>query len=103
MADGRTNNGGKRENAGRKSKAEELGLNALLDRVWTVQHREQVLKALHRKAKTGNEKAAALLLAYAYGKPPDRVQHENPDGTALLAPVAEALTKIYSAPTKPTD
>ena len=75
MADGRANNGGKRTNSGRKSKAEELGLADLLDRVWDVKKREEVITALHKKAKLGNEKAAALLLAYAYGKPKDTVEH----------------------------
>lgn len=89
--------GGRRANAGRKSKAEELELAGLLDRVWTLQDREDVIRALHARAIDGNEKAASLLFAYAYGKPPERIQHENPDGTALLSPIADALTKIYGA------
>lgn len=75
MADGRAKNGGKRTNAGRKSKAEELGLAGLLDRVWGLEKRERVIDALHRKAQAGNEKAAALLLAYAYGKPKETLEH----------------------------
>lgn len=93
------NSGGKKGKSGRKSKAEEMGLAGLLDRVWPLQDREDVIKALHAKAVDGNEKAASLLLAYAYGKPPERIQHENPDGTALLSPVAEAIVKIYGAST----
>lgn len=89
------NHGGRRSNSGRKSKAEELGLAGLLDRVWPLADREDVLRTLHAKALNGNERAAALLLAYAYGKPPERIQHENPDGTALMSPVADALAKIY--------
>lgn len=75
MADGRAKNGGKRANAGRKSKAEELGLTDLLDRVWGLAEREAVIIALHRKARAGNEKAASLLLAYAYGKPKETLEH----------------------------
>lgn len=89
--------GGKRANAGRKSKAEEAGLAGLLDRVWTTQDREDVIRSLHARALDGNERAASLLLAYAYGKPPERIQHENPDGSPLMSPVAEALIKIYGA------
>lgn len=95
--------GGKKGRSGRKSKAEELGLAQLLDRCWKVPEREKVIRALHSKALEGNEKAAALLLAYAYGKPTERFEHSNPDGTPLLSPIAEALTKIYGAPAKPTE
>lgn len=98
-----TNHGGTRKNAGRKSKAKEFGLASILDRIWHTKDREDVIKALHLKALDGNEKAAALLLSYAYGKPTERVEHSNPDGTSLLSPIAEALNKIYGATTKPTD
>lgn len=95
--------GGKKGRSGRKSKAEEMGLANLLDRVWTTPDRENVVRSLHSKAVEGNEKAAALLLSYAYGKPTERVEHVNPDGTSLLSPIANALTRIYgAATTKPT-
>jgi hypothetical protein len=97
------NSGGKPGRSGRKSKAEELGLAALLDRVWTTADREKVIRSLHAKSVEGNEKAAALLLSYAYGKPTERVEHSNPDGSPLLSPIADALTKIYGATTEPTD
>lgn len=103
MPDGRANNGGSRRNAGRKSKAQEMGLAGMLDRVWSLQDREDVIKGLHAKAIDGNEKAAALLLAYAYGKPTERVEHSNPDGSPLLSPIADALTKVYGATTNPVD
>lgn len=89
--------GGRKGRSGRKSKAEEMGLAALLDRVWTKEDREQVIRALHRKARTGNDKAAALLLSYAYGKPTEKHEHSNPDGSSLLQPIADALTKVYGA------
>lgn len=93
--------GGARPNAGRKPKAREEELSALLSRVWKPEDRENVIKALHAKAADGNEKAASLLLSYAYGKPTERVEHSNPDGSNLLTPIAEALTKIYGATTTP--
>ena len=92
------NSGGKKGRSGRKSKAEEMDLSGLLDRVWTLEDREDVIKALHAKAVDGNDKAAALLLSYAYGKPTERIEHSNPDGSPLLSPVADALIKIYGAP-----
>lgn len=66
MANG---HGGKRNGAGRKSKAEEFGLAALLDECWTVDQRKAVIKALHEQAADGVLGAAELLLAYAYGRP----------------------------------
>lgn len=91
----RGNKGGAKGRSGRKSKAEEQGLAALLDRVWTPSDREAVIRKLHTNAVAGNEKAAAILLSYAYGKPTERVEHSNPDGSPLLQPVAEAMVKVY--------
>lgn len=75
MADGRKNNGGKRSNAGRKSRAEEAGLRQLLDQCWTDDDRRKCIKALVAQTKSEenfNLDAVKLLLAYAYGKPIDR-------------------------------
>lgn len=69
----RGKNGGKRPGAGRKSKAEEFGLAALLDECWTRAERKEVIRTLYLAAKKGNERAAALLLAYAYGKPHETI------------------------------
>jgi hypothetical protein len=41
--------------------------------------------------------AATLLLGYAYGKPTERHEHSNPDGSPLLQPVAEAMVKVYGS------
>ncbi len=69
----RPNTGGRRPGAGRKSKAEEMGLAALLDNCWPVSDRKHVIRTLHLAAKNGNARAAALLLAYTYGKPHETV------------------------------
>lgn len=64
--------GGKREGAGRKSKAEELGLNELMD---SIGPSETVLKAIYELA-TGpkkNTEAQKLWLSYKYGKPKETV------------------------------
>lgn len=95
----RPNTGGRRPGAGRKSKAEELGLVALLEESFSIDDRRAVIQNLTTIAKGSDLKAAvsasSLLLAYAYGKPTEKHEHSNPDGSSLLAPVAEAMVKIY--------
>lgn len=61
--------GGRRLGAGRKSKAEEVGLNSLLNEAISQAERKAIIRDLVSQAKGGNIKAAALLLAYIYGKP----------------------------------
>lgn len=46
-----------------------------------------------------DNKAIEAMLNRALGRAAETVKHENPDGTALLSPVAEALAKIYGATT----
>lgn len=61
--------GGKREGAGRKSRAEELRLSAIMDDIGNT---ETVLKALFKAAcDPKNSQDRALWLAYKYGKPKD--------------------------------
>lgn len=83
MTEGRDNKGRFQKGAvqnpkGRRSKADELGLPALLDECWTVEDRKACIvalahRAVHGVGKEANE-AAALLLAYTYGKPTERVE-----------------------------
>lgn len=61
--------GGKRLNAGRKSKAEEMGLAGLLNECWTIASRKACLKKLATKARAGDIKAIKLLMEYTFGKP----------------------------------
>lgn len=62
-------NGGKREGAGRKSKAEELRLSAIMDDIGKT---ETVLRTLYKAAcDPKNIQATQLWLAYKYGKPKD--------------------------------
>lgn len=66
------NRGGKREGAGRKSKAEELGLNELMDSIGPT---EKVLQAVYDLA-TGpkkNTEAQKIWLSYKFGKPKESV------------------------------
>ncbi len=75
--------GGKRPNAGRKSKAQEIGLAALLEKCFTPKDREEVIKKLVEDAKSDDPKicsqARQLLLAYTFGKPKE--QADNLDYT----------------------
>lgn len=84
MADGRKKNGGSRSNAGRKSKAEEMGLLALLDKCWTKEDREACILSL---AETANDPKASdrmdavkLLMSYAFGKPKEKHEHLGEGG-----------------------
>lgn len=81
--------GGRRPGAGRKSKAEEAGLTQLLDEAWLPRERKAVIKQLNTQAKKGNVKAAALLLAYAYGKPKVQIEHTGEDGEAIQISIVE--------------
>jgi len=61
--------------SGRSPRSVELTLHSLLDAHWPIADRVQVIKTLHRNAVDGNHQAASLLLAYAYGKPTERIEH----------------------------
>ena len=65
--------GGKREGAGRKGRAEELGLTKLLDDCISADDRKDLLTRLYCIAKAGNLKAIELLFAYLYGRPKERM------------------------------
>lgn len=91
--------GGKKGRSGRKSKAVEMGLVALLDKCATVADREACIKQLAKDCKSKDfherHESRKLLMAYIFGKPKESVEHSNPDGSPLLSPVADAIAKIY--------
>jgi hypothetical protein len=93
--------GGKREGAGRKSKAYEANFKVALDACFTPVERQKCLETLVKDCRSRNfherHESRKLLLAYAYGKPTEKHEHANPDGSPLLQPVADALTKIYGS------
>jgi hypothetical protein len=60
--------GGARKGAGRKSKAEEMGLQGKLDPM-----ERDFLNALHQAIKKGNPIALKLFAEYRYGKPQDNL------------------------------
>jgi hypothetical protein len=65
--------GGSRPGSGRKSKAEELGLPALIDEVIGEDGKRTVVQKLYEKAKSGSYLHQQLLMAYMYGKPKESV------------------------------
>ncbi len=71
MADGRRNNGGHstKGKAGRKSKAEEMGLPGLIQDVIGDEGRRELIEVMHAQAKKGSFQHMQLLMAYDAGKP----------------------------------
>lgn len=80
--------GGKRKGAGRKTKAEELGLAALIDSVWSIPEQKEVLKKLADDCANDDfhirHESRKLLLAYKFGKPKDSLDITS-NGETLLA------------------
>jgi hypothetical protein len=103
MADGRENNGGKREGAGRKSKRDEDDLRKrlkkasrqdgqdLLDRVFVQLFKDAALSPSHKV----RSEARKLLLAYWYGRPLQRVEATGEDGKDLFP----SINVIIESPT----
>lgn len=70
---GRSGSGGPREGAGRKSKAEEMGLPALIEEVIGEQGKKELVKGIFVKAQSGSFLHQQLLMHYIYGKPQDNI------------------------------
>lgn len=87
MPDGRKQNGGSRPRSGRKSKAEEMGLMALLDKCWSKKDREDCILALALTASDPKSDdrmdAVKLLMSYAFGKPKEKIEHGGADGLPI--------------------
>lgn len=67
-----TQHGGAREGAGRKTKAEEMGLPMLIEDCIGKKGKKALISKLYtRAAEDGDIKAIALLMAYIFGKPVD--------------------------------
>jgi hypothetical protein len=95
--------GGKRPGAGRKSKAEEMGLKALLDKCFTPKERETVMRRLVQDASSiepnVRDAARKLLLAYTFGQPTARTELTGIDG----GPVETKQTQIIIQGVKGND
>lgn len=91
MPDGRRNNGGARNNAGRPRKAQELEMQTLMLEAWPMDRRRKAIGNLANIAESERKDAVAafqMLSAYTYGKPIDRKEISGPDGEPLKAYVS---------------
>lgn len=84
--------------SGRRPNSVELGVAVLFNRVWTIDKREAVVNKLHDMALNGNDRAAQLLLAYAYGKPSEHVKVEVLDVKALANETIAELQSDFGLP-----
>lgn len=73
--------------SGRKTKAQELGLVALLDKCWSMASRERCITKLAEDCESEEfhvrNESRRLLLAYTFGKPKESVEHSGKDGEAF--------------------
>lgn len=66
------NHGGKRDGAGRKSKAEEMGLPALIEDVIGDEGKKKIIQMIYDQSiKADGFKDRQMLMHYMYGKPQD--------------------------------
>lgn len=77
-----SNYGGKRNGAGRKSKAEE---QSLAEKIGYLE--SDAIKALERGVKAGEQWAIKMFFEYQYGKPKE--YHELSGGLEINIPISE--------------
>lgn len=89
--------GGQKGRSGRKSKAEEMGLEALLNKCWTVAEREKCIRTL---AKTANDPlsddrmdAVKLLMGYTFGRPIEKKQITGDENSPVVLRVTYETRK----------
>lgn len=87
--------GGKREGAGRKSKAEELKLIEAMDNILEDQ---RALEELAELVKKGNFSAIKLWLEYRYGKPKQYVEEHIHPPEIEIPPWLKKLEVEYIDP-----
>lgn len=81
MANG---HGGKRVGAGRKTKAETLELDRILNECATEDDIKELFRVLIKNGKRGNINAIMAFMAYKYGKPKERHEITGADGGAIV-------------------
>ena len=74
MADERKNNGGAREGAGRKPKADEIKLIETMDAILIP---ESVWSSLAEKVESGDTNAIKTWLSYRYGMPKQTIDQKT--------------------------
>ena len=88
----RKNNGGKRDGAGRKPKAQE---QQLIERLDSIIDEDEVLQVLKQLIKDGDLRAVQLYLSYRRGKPKDTMDL-NTTGEGIGIDFKELITAIKS-------
>jgi hypothetical protein len=86
------NNGGKRDGAGRKPKAQE---QQLIERLDSIIDEDEVLQVLKQLIKDGDLRAVQLYLSYRRGKPKDTMDL-NTTGEGIGIDFKELITAIKS-------
>lgn len=86
--------GGVRPGAGRKSKAEEMGLPALIEDVIGEEGKKKLLEGIYQKALGGSFLHQQLLMHYLYGKPQDHVDITS-GGEKVNSVLQEVVFKNY--------
>jgi hypothetical protein len=75
--DNRKNNGGAREGAGRKPKAQE---QKLIERLDAIIDKDEALGVLGQLVAKGDLRAVQLYLSYRYGKPKESIDLNSSEG-----------------------
>jgi len=75
--DGRASNGGARQGAGRKPKADE---SKLVERLDAIIDSDEALSQLGKLVAKGDMRAIQLYLSYRYGKPKESVDINSSEG-----------------------
>ena len=75
--DGRSSNGGTRQGAGRKPKADE---SKLVERLDSIIDSDEALSQLGKLVAKGDMRAIQLYLSYRYGKPKESVDINSSEG-----------------------
>jgi len=91
--------GGARPGSGPKPDNIKRELQQILDEAVPDEHRKDIFVMLATRARSGDTKAAALVLGYIYGKPVERKSHsfENESDSDLIAGTAAILQGLAGA------
>lgn len=87
--------GGYREGSGRKSKAEEMGLPALIEECIGEEGKRALIEKLYEKARSGSFLHQQLLMHYIFGKPAEKMDVTS-GGEKLAGMKHEIIFKDYS-------
>ncbi len=89
-------NGGARPGAGRKTKAEEMGLPKLIEDVIGDDGKKRLVQKIMQQAEGGSFPHQQLMMHYMYGKPQDHVDVTT--GGEKIESVKEIIFRDYVKP-----